>query len=239
MIKIWYGDLPGGLHVRAVARGKDTIIYLLPGLTVAERRAALRRVRSSARMGHGPALSAVGLALAVMTNRIRTTVRNVASAMRMHPGMFVPLLVILLSAPVAYFVLTSVSIKIHSPQASGPQTALAPPIAAAAGPSHDRGPRSPGQPGALVPGRPSPGRSGAPTPRQSGRGHPSPSPAPTMPGQPPGPAPTMPGLPPGPAPSPNPSSGPSPSPSPSPTPTWSDAGGGLCVNVARWACLPV
>ena len=178
MIKIWYGDLPGGLHVRAVARGKDTIIYLLPGLTVAERRAALRRVRSSARMGHGPALSAVGLALAVMANRIRITVRNVASAMRMHPGMFVPLLVILLSAPVAYFVLTSVSIKVHSPQASGPQTALAPPIAAAAGPSHDRGPRSPGQPGALVLGRPSPGRSGAPTPRQSGRGHHSPSSSP-------------------------------------------------------------
>ena len=62
MIKIRYADLPGGLHVRVEARGKDTIIYLLPGLTVAQRRAALRRARSSARMGHGPRLPAPGVA---------------------------------------------------------------------------------------------------------------------------------------------------------------------------------
>ena len=43
MIKIRYADLPAGLHIRAVARGKDTVIYLLPGLTAAQRQAALRR----------------------------------------------------------------------------------------------------------------------------------------------------------------------------------------------------
>ena len=55
MIKIRYADLPAGLHIRAVARGKDTIIFLLPGLTPPQRQAALRRARSSARMGHGRA----------------------------------------------------------------------------------------------------------------------------------------------------------------------------------------
>jgi hypothetical protein len=39
VIKIRYADLPGGLHIRAVARGKDTIIYLLPGLTAYQRQA--------------------------------------------------------------------------------------------------------------------------------------------------------------------------------------------------------
>src|SRR3981081_199858 len=58
VIKIRYADLPGGLHVRAVAHGKDTIVYPVPGLTVATGQAALRGVRSSARMGHGPPLSA-------------------------------------------------------------------------------------------------------------------------------------------------------------------------------------
>jgi hypothetical protein len=139
VIKIEQGELPGGLHVRAVVRGKHTMLYLLPGLTVAQRRAALRRVRSSARMGQGPPISAVGLARAVMVDRIRTTVGNVAGAMRVQPAMSVPLSVILLSAAVAYFVLSPVSIKIGSPQARAPETALAPPMAAAAGRSHDAG----------------------------------------------------------------------------------------------------
>ncbi len=55
MIKIRYTDLPAGLHIGGGPR-KDTVIYLLPGLTAAQRQAALRRARSSARMGHGPRL---------------------------------------------------------------------------------------------------------------------------------------------------------------------------------------
>jgi hypothetical protein len=238
VIKIRYADLPGGLHVRAVAQGKDTIVYLVPGLTVAQRQAALRRVRSSARMGHGPPLSTAGLAYALMADRMRTTVRNAAAAMRVHPAMFVPLIVILLSAAIAYFALTSVSIKVRSPQASAPQTALGPPTAVAAGPSRGSEPRHPSQPGGLAPGWPSPVRSGAPTPKEPGGGDPSPGPlpspapsvdpGPTGPGQPPFPVPS-------PVPSPVPFPVPSPSPSPSPSPTGSGSGsgsgGGLCVNV--------
>ena len=137
MIKIRYADLPGGLHVRAVARGRDTVIYLVPGLTVDQRRAALRRARSSARMGHGPPLSATGVTCAMVADRIRTTVGNAAAAMRVHPAMFVPITVVILSATVAYFLLMSVTIKVRPPQA-GWRTRR----------SSLRSPRPPGRPGA-------------------------------------------------------------------------------------------
>jgi hypothetical protein len=120
VIKIRYADLPGGLHIRAVARGKDTIIYLLPGLTAEQRQAALRRARSSGRMGQGPRLSAAGVAGAVMVDRIRTTIRNGAAAMRGHPAIFVPPILIIVTAAVAYLLLVSVSIKIRDPQAGQP-----------------------------------------------------------------------------------------------------------------------
>jgi hypothetical protein len=237
VIKIRYADLPSGLHIQAVVRGKDTIIYLLPGLTVEQRRAALRRVRSSARLGQGPPLSTSGLARALVADRIMTTVRNVASALRVHPAMSVPLIVILLSAAVAYFLLSSVSIKIHSPQAGAPATLLGPPIAAAATPSDGGRQRDPDGPGGLVPGRPPPGQPGPPAPKQPGGGHPSPSPLPSPGPLPTGPVPPGQGLPPGPPPSPDPSPAPWPSgstspstpSSPSPSPTRS--GGGLCVDV--------
>jgi hypothetical protein len=228
VIKIRYADLPGGLHVRAVAHGKDTIVYLVPGLTVAQRQAALRRVRSSARMGHGPPLSAAGLAYALMADRMRTTVRNAAAAMRVHPAMFVPLIVILLSAAIAYFALTSVTIKVNSPPAGTPHMTLAPPAAVAVGPSRGSEPRypgEPGEPGGLVPGEPPPGRAGAPTPKKPGGEDPSPGPSPSPI---PSPGPGRPGRPPFPAPSPAPSSVPLPSPTGSGS--GSGSGGGLCVN---------
>lgn len=233
MVKIRYADLPGGLHVRAEARGKHTVIYLLPGLTLEQRRAALRRVRSSARMGQGPPMSAAGLARAVVADRILTTVRNGAGAMRLHPAMFVPLLVILVSAAVAFFVLSSVSVRIHTPQASAPETLLGPPIAAAAEPPRSGGRTDPGQHGGQAPGAPS----RTPTPAQPGGGHPSPSPSrPASPSPSPGPVPTGSGQPPGPGqpPVPSPAPGPLPAPSPSewPTPSPTRPGGsGLCVDV--------
>jgi hypothetical protein len=242
VIKIRYADLPGGLHVRAEARGRDTIIYLLPGLTVEQRQAALRRVRSSARMGQGPPLSAAGLARALVADRIMITVRNMAGALRVHPAMFVPLIVILLSAAVAYFVLSSVSIKIRAPHAGAPATPLGPPIAAAAAPSRGGVHRDPDQPGGLMPAGPSPGHSGTPIPTQPSGGDPAPNPSPTpgpvptVPGQPPGPSPAPD---PGPAPTPSPSTSPTPLPSPSPSPTKS-GGGGLCVDVGLLGvCLSV
>jgi hypothetical protein len=130
VIKIRYADLPGGLHIRAVARGKDTVIYLLPGLTAEQRQAALRRARSSGRMGQGPRLPAAGVAGAVMVDRFRATVRNGAAAMRGHPAIFVPPILIIVTAAVAYLLLVSASIRIHEPLAAEPGN----PIPAAAAP---------------------------------------------------------------------------------------------------------
>ena len=229
MIKIRYLDLPTGLHVYAEAHGSDIIIYLLPGLTTAQRRAALHRARSSARMGHGPALPAAGLACAVAADRVRTTVRNGAAAMRVHPGLVIPPVVITVSAALAYLLLASVSVSVtYRPPGAGPgqqsrqesqglQPRGVPPDLVV--PTHGaaRGHASGGNPGG--PGRtpgspPHPGQ--PPSPSPSGHGTPSPSPSPL------------------PAPYPSPSVGPSPTPSVSatpPPPSGRPGGLGGCVTV--------
>jgi hypothetical protein len=223
VIKIRYADLPAGLHIRAVARGRDTIIYLLPGLTAAQRQAALRRARSSARMGHGPRLPVPGVLGAVMVDRMRTTVRNGAAAMRGHPAILVPPLVIVMSAAVAYILLVSVDIRMHDPQANGPAGPGAPIAAAVAPPggnADDPGP----QPGSAS--RNTSGQSQRPTHKHSGGGQGgSPSPSPT-----PSPAKST--------------SAPSPSPSPSaaasPTPTAggvNSTGSGSGLPGAGGVCL--
>ena len=179
MIKIRYADLPAGLHIRAVARGKDTLIYLLPGLTSAQRQAALRRARSSARMGQGPRLPVAGVLGAVMVDRMRTTVRNGAAAMRGHPAILVPPLVIVLSAAVAYILLVSVDIRIHDPQANGP-AGPGTPIAAAVAPPGGSADDPRAQPGSTS--RNTSGQSRRPTHKRSGGsqgGSPSPSPTPS------------------------------------------------------------
>lgn len=179
MIKIRYADLPAGLHIRAVARGKDTVIYLLPGLTAAQRQAALRRARSSARMGHGPRLPVPGVLGAVMVDRMRTTVRNGAAAMRGHPAILVPPLVIVMSAAVAYILLVSVDIRIHDPQANGP-AGPGTPIAAAVAPPGGNADDPGAQPGSAS--RNTSGHSQRPTHKRSGGsqgGSPSPSPTPS------------------------------------------------------------
>jgi hypothetical protein len=110
LIKIRYADLPPGLHVRAEANGRHTIIYLLPGLTHAERRAALLRVRRSASMGHGPRLPASRVAAAVARNRITATTRNGAAAFRAHPLLLLPPVLVVASATLVYVMLSAVSI---------------------------------------------------------------------------------------------------------------------------------
>ena len=232
MIKIRYSDLPGGLHLSADVRGNHTILFLLPGLTAAQRKAAIRRARSAARVGHGPVLPALGLARAVAADRITTTVRNGLAAMRMHPAVFLPPMLMVLSAAIAYVLLVSVSIRLYPPQAAGKGPVLG---AARPGTVHPAGGRrpgrqpasgpGPGRPGSPAPGSPSPGRSspgpsshrppGSPSPGASA----SPSPGPSSP-RPPG----------SPEPSPSPSSLPSPSPSPSATPGPA-GGGGVCVKI--------
>ena len=118
MIKIRYrdsNDLSPGLHAAAERHGRSTTVYLLSGLTAAERRAALRRLRLSARMGYCPRLPAAQLALALLLDRIRTTVGQAGAVFRLHPaGSTVPVMVISGGA-IAFLVLSTVSIRVLHP----------------------------------------------------------------------------------------------------------------------------
>ncbi len=120
MIKIRYRDsneLSPGLHAAAERRGRSTTVYLLSGLTTQERRAALRRLRLSARMGHCPRLPAAQLALALLADRIRTTVGQAGAVFRLHPaGSTVPVMMISGGA-IAFLVFSTVSIRVlHDPR---------------------------------------------------------------------------------------------------------------------------
>jgi hypothetical protein len=187
VIKIRYRDadeLSPGLHAAAVNHGRDTTVYLLPGLTTAERRAALRRLRLSARMGYCPRLPAVQLALALAADRIRTTVGQVGTLVRSHPaGSTVPVMVLSAGA-IAFLALSAVSIQVlHVPPDPGRPSALAVPGghpatgAPSSAPSQDPAPAGPGGPGPADPGtrvvssRPGAGE----TPRPAPSASPSPS----------------------------------------------------------------
>jgi hypothetical protein len=129
MIKIRYRDpdeLSPGLHAAAVAQGRNTIVFLLPGLTRAQRRAALRRLRLSARMGYCPPLPPAQLALALVADRIRTTVGQLGMLVRSHPaGSTVPVMVISVGA-IAFLALSAVSIHVlHLPRHPVGASALA------------------------------------------------------------------------------------------------------------------
>jgi hypothetical protein len=259
LIKIRYANLPAGIHVRAEAAGRDIVVYLLPGLTPAQRRAALSRARSSARIGHGPALSAAGLARAIAADRVRMMARNSAAALRAHPALFVPPMIVLVSAALAYTLLGSAARLPASQSPFGPVgLSMIPPAhprPAGSGPAPGGG--GPGSPGPAGPGRTaSPGP--APGPSQGG----SPSPSATV--APPPARPARPGparRPPGPFRSFTPSSSPAPtrtqtarpvpaSPAPGSSPGSGAGGGsgpgagsnpgGACVNLgALGVCLDV
>jgi hypothetical protein len=115
VIKIRYRDadeLAPGLHAAAEQYGRETTVFFVPGLTTAERRAALRRLRLSARMGYCPPLPVAQLALALMVDRIRTTVGQVGTLVRSHPaGSTVPVMVISAGA-IAFLALSAVSIQV-------------------------------------------------------------------------------------------------------------------------------
>lgn len=232
MIKIRYSDLPPGLHARVDIEGRHTVVYLLPGLTPRQRGAALHRVRSSGRMGHGPRLPARGMARALAADQLRTTLRNGASAIRAHPALLIPPLMILVSGALAFLLLTSVSIVYRPDPAvrgAAPATSHAgrrpngrdsrlgdrrvvviTPVAANPPPPARHHGRHHGRPSSPSPSRsPSPSASATPSPGSPSPG--SPSPGPTVP-----------------APDPAPSSGPPPAPAPSPSPP---NGGGVCVRV--------
>jgi hypothetical protein len=120
MIKIRYRDpneLSPGLHAAAERRGRNTTVYLLSGLSAAQRRAALRRLKISARRGYDPKLPTPQLALALAADRVRTTVGRAGAVFRSHPaGSTVPVMVISAGA-IAFLALSAVSIHvIHTPR---------------------------------------------------------------------------------------------------------------------------
>jgi hypothetical protein len=240
VIKIRYTDLPAGVHVRTTTRGRHTVVLLLPGLTPAQRKAAIRRAQGASRVGQGPPLPRAALARALAADRLRTTIRNGFGAMRMHPAIFFPPLVIVLSAAAAYLLLVSVTIHIMpGPQPRGPgAVAAAVPGGAALlspSPGHDLSPPPPdgSSPAPSIPGPlPSTVR---PTTKGPVPPVKSPDPPRSSPGSPPAPTPTpSSSSPSGPSPRPLPSDNPSPSPAPTafpvPLPT-SSGGGTVCVKV--------
>jgi hypothetical protein len=226
MVKIRYAELPAGLHVTAQADRRGTVVYLLPGLTPVQRRAALIRVRSSARMGHGPRLPVLAMATAIAADRVRTTTRIGAAAARGHPMLFLPPLVVLVSSAIVFTLMSFVTLTV-SPHGQAAAAALPlPTLGADVQPSPSPSPSK-----RHHHRRPAHSLSGygtvSPSPSASvstaaGRRHPSgPKPSPSD-------SPTL-----G---SPSPSPSPSPQPSPSPSPSSS----GTCINLGPFGlCVKV
>jgi hypothetical protein len=105
MVKIRYSELPAGLHVAAAADRENTVVYLQPGLTPAQRRAALVRVRSSARMGQGPMLPRRAMARAIAADRVRMSAHIGTAAARRHPVLVLtPVIVLVISAIAVMFI---------------------------------------------------------------------------------------------------------------------------------------
>jgi hypothetical protein len=115
MIKIRYRDANEfcpGLHATAERHGRIITVYLLPGLTAEERKAAFRRLRLSGRRGCGPQLAAPQLAFALLVDRISTAIARVGSVFRSHPaGTTGP--VMLISAGAIAFLVLSAAVSIH------------------------------------------------------------------------------------------------------------------------------
>jgi hypothetical protein len=85
MIRIRYKELSSGLHGKAEGSAGRTTVYLLPGLTVRQRRAALRRLRQEASRGCGPALPLPQLMVALSLDRTREGIRGTTAVIRLHP----------------------------------------------------------------------------------------------------------------------------------------------------------
>jgi hypothetical protein len=225
VIKIRYSDLPAGLHASASSEGRHTIIYLVPGLSAADRQGAIDRLRASARVGHGPQLPAVSLALALIADRIRLNLRNAVAAARLHPiGAAIPV-VVLAGGAILYALFVTVSIRLGSPQSAQaplPLSAVSAPASTGSAPGDSGGVVGPTSATRLT-GASSARRAshrGSTTREQVVGAHPAPSsPAPS-----PDPGSSSPPGHPAPPPWPGP-------PSPSPSPTRSHGSGSICLNM--------
>ena len=83
---IRYKSLSPGVHAEAERESRGVAVYLLPGLTVAQRKAALRRLRQEGSRGCGPRLPLRQLAVALVADRLRTGATHTAAAIRQHPA---------------------------------------------------------------------------------------------------------------------------------------------------------
>jgi hypothetical protein len=154
MVKIRYSELPAGLHVATEADDGCTIVYLKPGLTREQRKDALTVARRSARFGHGPSLPVLDMTFALAADRTRTTARIVASAMRKHPLLLLPVLVLVLGI-IAAAVLASAAVGVTAPRPAVAEqsSGLAPVnIGNLVNPGANDAPRSGGAPGSGSPG---------------------------------------------------------------------------------------
>jgi hypothetical protein len=147
VIKIRYRDvneLSPGLHAMAERRGRVITVYVIPGLTAAERNATLRRLRLSGRRGYGPRLPAVPLAFARFADRIRTTVARAGSVFRTHPAGATGPVMLMSAGAIAFLVLSAVSVRIlREPRAPAGPSVSGPAPAASAIATHNRRPSRP------------------------------------------------------------------------------------------------
>jgi hypothetical protein len=237
MVKIRYADLPDGWYAQARRSGRETVIYLAPGLTAQQRDEALHRLVRASQRGHGPRLQRPAVRLAVARDDLRSMARGAVAVLRCHPVASLLTAGLATAMVVCYAVFVTVSIQLMPQPSPGTGPGGAPAIGEGgvplpvgrspgrAGPGGGPGrpaaaPASASAPGSSAAGRPAGGSAaggsaaGAPSPLAA-----SPTPLPSSPG------PTATGA--GPTPTARP-----PAPAPSPT---ADSGApgnpGVCVTV--------
>jgi hypothetical protein len=240
VIKIRYADLPHGLHADVRTSGGRPVIYLLPGLSTAQRRDALRRLIRTSRLGYGPRLRASGVAFAVARDIAKTTGCNGLAAIRCHPAGSAVLAGLIAAVVVCYALFVTVTVR-FSPRPAGPPAAAGPaPYAPGTG-GPGRSPGGGGRAPAATPSAAAAGHGGSPQAAASSAGEAGPGPSGSGRAASPAPLPTgtwsapggvLPSVP-QPAPSSAPAPAPSPAPPASPGATQSPPGdpGGLCVRV--------
>lgn len=114
VIRIRYQDFSAGTHDvtvtglygRAECRASGVTLYLLPGLSTAQRRVVIRRLRQEASRGLCPPLPQPQLAVALGLDRLRTAARIIGAVLRLHPALtLVPGAFV--AAAVALFIMAS------------------------------------------------------------------------------------------------------------------------------------
>jgi hypothetical protein len=122
VIRVRYKDLSSGLNGKAEQCSGGVTVYLVPGLTGSQRKAALRRLRQEASRGCGPALPTSQLKVALGWDRARRAFGGVVAVVRLHPAASL-LNATAVGALMTLFVLASVSIAPASQAVPGGTTA--------------------------------------------------------------------------------------------------------------------